>query len=361
MSDEQHRLAGGGAASMLNFGSLINTVQRNCDISDARYAGNYTMCIFLLKMREYYRWEHEIPFSCALPHHDLGSWLVEREQAWETLEDRSYEPLPLSHGRVDPFDYAAINAELIPSGYVYSSGLGLFNKPHFLLGRLLRHEVRDGVTVLVASCEYARDLVAPPAMSLGRTVFVSQGAVRRFLWEKIEEANWRRRGDTPVHRAIACYHDYADEDELLDRMADTETEGMILHELGEVQAGELLGPQWEEMLATLPRSRAEFTARAIRDHLADCLVTLPRLVETGDEAALHLWFANLTGMRKALFPEAANAYARWRAENDLTAVEATGREGRQRWLAAARRVLEIYREGPERCQEHLDSFACSAG
>jgi hypothetical protein len=198
-------------------------------------------------------------------------------------------------------------------------------------------------------------------MTIGRTVFVSQGAVRRFLWEKIEEANWRRRGDTPVHRSIACYGPYADEDELLDRMAAKETRSMILHELGEVRAGEMLGPGWEEMLAALPRSRAEFTARAIRDHLADCLVTLPRLIEALDEAALHFYFANFTGIRKALFPEAAHAYRRWLDHGNLNALDAAHREGRDRWLAAARRVLEHYREGPDRCQEHLEAFARNAG
>ncbi len=42
---------------------LISQVQHNCDISDANHAGNYTLCIYLLKMREYYRWIHALDFS----------------------------------------------------------------------------------------------------------------------------------------------------------------------------------------------------------------------------------------------------------------------------------------------------------
>ena len=34
---------------------LIQTVQRNCHIADARHAGDYTLCVYLLKMREFYR------------------------------------------------------------------------------------------------------------------------------------------------------------------------------------------------------------------------------------------------------------------------------------------------------------------
>jgi hypothetical protein len=40
---------------MRNLPQLTNAVQRNCDISDARHAGDYRICTFLLKMREYYR------------------------------------------------------------------------------------------------------------------------------------------------------------------------------------------------------------------------------------------------------------------------------------------------------------------
>jgi hypothetical protein len=45
---------------MLNLGQVVATVQKNCHISDAQYAGDYTLCIFLLKMREFYRWENQI-------------------------------------------------------------------------------------------------------------------------------------------------------------------------------------------------------------------------------------------------------------------------------------------------------------
>ena len=41
---------------------LKQTISRNCHISDAQYAGNYTLCIYLLKIREFYRWEKQIPF-----------------------------------------------------------------------------------------------------------------------------------------------------------------------------------------------------------------------------------------------------------------------------------------------------------
>ena len=45
---------------MSTLAQLVSAVQRNCGISDARHAGDCGRCTFLLKMREYYRWEHAL-------------------------------------------------------------------------------------------------------------------------------------------------------------------------------------------------------------------------------------------------------------------------------------------------------------
>ena len=110
---------------MQNFHQIVDAVQTNCHITDARHAQDMTMCIFLLEMRQYYRWEYDIPYADNLPKDDLGIWLNEREQLWHTLEEQSYHPLPLSSAAVDPFEAETINRELVPEGFVYSAGFGL--------------------------------------------------------------------------------------------------------------------------------------------------------------------------------------------------------------------------------------------
>jgi hypothetical protein len=343
---------------MLNLGHLITTIQRNCHISDAKYAGNYSMCVFLLKMREYYRWENEIPLSQRLPQGDVGDWLVQRERDWEGLEDRDYASLSLDESDFDPFDQDAINRKLLPLGYVYSSGYGLFNKPHFFLGDLYRREQRDGVEVLVSSCEYARDLVAPPAMLLSDTVFVRQDAVRRYLWERYEEWLWQGRPDSAMGRAVAGYGGDDSIDRLLDRMTERETEFAILHELGELRAGRQLGPDWESMLAELPRSKAEFVARAVRDHLADALTTVPELLRHGNEPSLHFYFANMTGMRKALFPEAIDAYRSWRESGREQPLQKAYAMAADFWLSIAGTILDDWREHGSDCMERIEELLC---
>jgi hypothetical protein len=321
-----------------NLPELAGAVQRNCDISDARFAGDYGLCTFLLKMREYYRWEHELPFARALPRDEIGDWLSAREAAWHELEAEDFGALPLASGALDPLAADAANRELLPRGLVYGAGFGRFGKPVFFLGELARTEERGGQRIIVSSCEHARELAAPPAMLQGRTIYLRQESVRRYLWEKIEEWQWRK-ADNRMARALACYDFVADPEGALARMADSESESMILHELGEARAGELLGGGWEQMLARVARTGAEVQARALRDLLADCLSTLPELIARENLAALHFHFATFDAARRELFPEALAAYDEFARGGSLRHLRRVAREGAERFLAAARARL----------------------
>lgn len=345
---------------MLDLKSLTDSIQHNCHISDAQFAGNYTMCVFLLKMREYYRWEKKIPLSHPLPRSDIGEWLTEREDYWEQVQELSFSHLDLNNQKLDPFDSEQINNYLNPLGYVYSGGYGVFHKPYFFLGKLERKEVNNGVTLLVSNEEYARDMVAPPAMLLGDTVFIRKESLRRIIWERIDEWRLKQKTDSPMARALACYGykkgHQEDMETILDQITDNELEAVLLHETGEAQARILLGPQWEDLLNTLPRSKAEFIARAVRDHLADCLITLPTLVEARNEPSLHFYFANFTGMRKEIFPEAFEAYQRWIDSGSLSTLRDVYQRGQIHWQELAKTILELYQTHTKNLAEDIETL-----
>jgi len=330
---------------MLNIESLAAAVQKNCHISDAQYAGDYTLCIFLLKMREFYRWENRLPYGGALPREQIGRWMQEREQLWEGLESHAFAPVPIGQETFDPFDSHGINAELVPHGYVYSAGYGRFGKPHFFLAELRSSSERDGLRVHVSAREHARDIVAPPAMLLDGVIYLRQESLRRFLWEKVEEWRWNR-GSEAMARAVEAYDFDSDLDAALDLMTETETESAILHELGEAQAERLLGDDWARALGELSRTRTEMMLRAARDLLADCLSTLPGLLERESTAALHFFFGNLTGMRRHLFPEAMEHYRLWVA-GDARALHRLSEQGAARWLETCREIVALHHQlGP---------------
>lgn len=322
------------------LGALRAAVQRNCDIADAQFAGNYTLCTYLLKMREFYRWERGLPFSAVLDRQEVGHWVSERERDWEALEGLAPEALSIAGRHHDPFDQDAVNRALGPHGLVYGAGLGRGARPLFFLGELLRQEDFDGYRVYVVGEEKARDLVSPPAMSRQDQIFVRRESVRRLLFEMIEA--WQIRGAPErdaLARALEAYgYDPADES-TLEAMTDGEVEAAVWHEVGEVLAGNALGPTWKDRILEVAGGRHELVARAVRDHLADCLTTLPALLAERSEGSIHFYFANLTGMRALLFPQLRQAYEAWVAGAPLDVLKGPIAPGREHWLAVARRLL----------------------
>jgi hypothetical protein len=326
----------------LELDSLRDIVQTNCHISDARHAGDYTLCVYLLKMREFYRWEKGVEFGEPLANDAVGDWLTERERYWESLETADFNPLHLNGDSFDPFHSDAINASLLPAGLVYSAGYGAKFKPLFFLAELEKTLDEDGFRVHIAARELARDLTAPPAMSQGRNIFVRRESLRRMVWEKLEEWRWNRL-DNAMGRAIACYDFDADLQGALDRMTDNEIETLVLHEIGEVRAGARLDPAWNAMLQRFPRCRVELMIRAVRDHLADALSTLPTLLDRSQPASLHFYFANLNGMRKSLYPALIDAYDQWVATGDTAPLLRQAEDGGKHWLALAEEILAHHR------------------
>ena len=327
----------------LDLDDIVGTVRQNCHISYAVFSLNNTLCTFLLKMRELYRCEKDIPLSREMPRSEVGDWMNARGQLWDTIEEEPYLPIPLPGGAVDPFESRRINAALLERGLVYSGGYGRHCKPHFFLGELTRKDARHGYEIYVSGREHARDLEAPPGMYLDRTIFIRAEALRRWLWEKYEEWRWNRKNDA-MGRALACYPFDTDSEAALDAMVATEMESVILHELGEARVGEGFGAAWEDLLAAVMRSRAEIMVRAARDLYADCLSSLPGLAARAEPAAIHFYFANFVGMRRKLAPELMAGYERWRQTGALTALEEAAAEGLARWRATTRELLELHRD-----------------
>lgn len=321
---------------------LIETVQQNCHLSDAHHARDYSLCIYLLKMREFYRWEQGIAFSDTLPKGPLGEWLTARERLWEQIQHEEFRPLALDNGTFLPFNSEMINAQLADEGLVYSGGYcGV--KPHFFLAELERIEQSEGARIYISGRELARELTAPPAMSLGNSVFLRRESLRRMIWEKLEEWGWQDP-HRAIARATAFYNFDGDLELALDAITADEIETLLQHELGELAVGRELGSEWEAMLAALPRCRAEFYLRAVRDHLVDCSRTLPWLLAEGRDAALHFYFANFTTLRKSIFPELEIAYHSWLQGDKGQTLDTTVKRGVELWRSKALKALAIYRE-----------------
>ena len=336
------RAVDAGAAPELR--RLITAVQRNCDVADARHARDASLCNYLLAMREHYRWEQKLPLDRTPQREELGRWVAERERLWDGLEDADFEPLAIGRRSFDPFDADAVNRRLRAANLVYGAGYGRLRRPHFFLARLQRVDRRSGVTILRSGQEYARDLAGFPGVLQNATAYVREDAVRRWLWQRIEAL--APRGPPGAMRSALDWYGFEREREgAFERMTDDQIEVVILHELGEHQAEDVLGESWRHMIMRFERPPADLLARAVRDNLADCLLTVPTLVERAAPGPIHLYFAAFDGVRRELFPQLNEGYRRWCLDGDGAALRAAAARGIRHWPGMAENLVGLFGSG----------------
>jgi hypothetical protein len=333
---------------------LIDNVQLNCNISDARHAGNYTLCVYLLKMREFYRWEQQYAFSEKLPGDDIGNWLTGREALWDELENEEYHDLKIDQSNYSAFDSADINERLSSENLVYSGGYGVKNKPHFFIAELERKQTINGYDIYISGKEFARDLTSPPAMSQNKTIFIRSESFKRMIWERTDEWRWNKP-ENAMAKAIR-YYDFDDDlEQALSKMTRNELNAAILHEIGEIQAGESL-QGWQQMMSDITFTQAEIMARAVRDHYADTLHTLPTLIENNNQASIHFYFASLTNMRKHIFPSLMSAYEKWSVNNNIDTIEQTINQAVDHWRDIARQMLALHQQDQLHCSDRIEAL-----
>ena len=336
--------------------ALVDAVQTNCDIADARHARDVSLCSYLLAMREFYRWQHRLPCGVAPPRDDVGRWIAERERRWEEMMEADFVAVPVAGRDFDPFAAEQVNAALAGSGLMYGAGVGRFHKPHFFLGKLARDERRGDARLLVCGYEYARDVSAIPAASQGSTLIVRREALRQWLWELAEGWSVRQQRGA-LEAALLGYGFDVDPQGAIERMTDGEVETLVLHEEGERAAGRLLGGDWSGLLAGFRGKRAELLSRAVRDNLADCLVTLPALLQRGAQDSLHFWFSTFDGMRRELFPRLIVAYAASASAGGGELLPEAAAAGSLHFAALGRRLLQLDEGGIEALSHQVTTIA----
>lgn len=340
---------------MFNLQQTIEMVQTNCDIADARHAQEMGMCNYLLGMRDFYRWEKGLTHKQQIIKGDLGAWLTQREEKLNALEDVDYRLIQIDGHEYEPFDYAAINRILIEHGFVYGSGYGYWGRPQFFLAKLIRSENRSNIDILVSGQEYARNMAAPPAAQNQNTIFILMDIMQSWLFGKLEI--WGiRKSESALKAMLECYGVTDVGESKLEFIATQQSETLILHEVGEALAEPLLGESWRRMVSSFQQRRSELIARAVRDNLADCLSTLPELLNSAKPCSLHFYFSNFEGMRRTLFPSLVAAYDHWLQSGETVKLENVIASGKDYWLNVARQQIANWINNPAQSEDIIGSF-----
>jgi hypothetical protein len=316
--------------------NLIRQVRRNCDISDARHGGIFSVCGLALRLRDLFKWEQGLaPWEEGDPAAVLD-WIGAREAYWETLAGSELEPICLNGRRLDPFDTDAVNRLLAPQRLYYGAGYARGLKPTFFLAAIESEQDIEGCRVYGLGRELARDLLTLPALSQGDSVVLRRASAAGFLWDQI--TYMAPSGQRALAAALAACGIRDRRPSELRRQWDglLQVQEMIhlRHELGEIKDREFRRELWQEIIAAFPLTRTELLARHVKDLLADThpLGPLCHICRSRSAAGLSLYAALADRLARNLFAELTPALdAFWRTA-DWAGVERAVDAGR----AAAR-------------------------
>jgi hypothetical protein len=134
---------------------------------------------------------------------------------------------------------------------------------------------------------------------------------------------------------------------LIAELADVQLEAAIAHELGELAEERRGAGRWEALVLRTCGTRAELTARALRDALADAGDggQLERLIARRDRVALALRAAAGVWLVKKILPEARGVWEEARAGRWAEA-EALRRAAAARLEAQRERLFGLFADDP---------------
>ena len=275
---------------MIEIDSLRQQVLKNCEISDAKHAGLFSICGLALRLRDLYKWENDLNPWEEKDSSEILDWIAAKEQLWEKLTEKKFTDLSIAGKHYDPFDTAKINAVLEPHRILYGAGYAYSLKPTFFLAAIKNKSQTDGYTVYMLERELARDLLTLPALSQDNLILLRNDSARLFLWDQI---SFIKKSGRPALQ-FALEHcglkeqDAATLQHQLPTILAAQKDNFIYHEIGEMKDSTFDPDIWRELIAAFPHSPVELLTRAIKDLLADTSPhgTLGYLVQNRKSAAL---------------------------------------------------------------------------
>ena len=332
--------------------TVVNQVVHNCNISDARYAGYYSVCGLALRLRDLYKWEKGLdPWVEDEPSKVL-EWIGEREDLWEDLTNENFKKITIKGLSYDAFEARAINREIARHGLVYGAGYVHSLKPTFFLASLEERRTVQGHPVTILGKELARDLVTLPAVVQDGSVIIRRESGEHFLWNQIV---YLRSSGRPALTFALRAHGLKDDHprtlkEKLAALFSDEMDTYIRHELGELIDSTFDPNLWREIIAAFPHSPIELLARSVKDLLADTHEhgTLPHIVKNKKRASLGFYAAFLDGFRKVLFPEMVKAFNEFSEEEEWQQIEKAITSGRKTALRYAQTLSALFMRGKEK-------------
>ncbi|MBW1699017.1 MAG: hypothetical protein JRH18_04990 [Deltaproteobacteria bacterium] len=336
---------------MFDRDAITSQVRHNCCISDARYAGFYSLCHLALRLRDLYKWEKGLRPWVEKDTSEISEWIEEKEALWNEVSERSFKEIFIFGKSYDPFDSMAINVEIEPHGLLYGAGYGQSLKPTFFLAVIENKTEIEGHPLYLLGRELARDLSTTPALSQNDCILVRKESALPYLWDKVLFI--KKSGSNALKFALErCglrqWYPKAPH-RLLGKLFETELDTYIYHELGEIKDTTFDPTIWKEIIAAFPHTAVELLVRSVKDLLADTnnYGPLKHIARERKTASLALYVAFLDGFSKMLFPELIEAFRIFMKTEDWSSVEQSILTGRTRAEQYADIIGSVYNRGKQ--------------
>jgi Family of unknown function (DUF6866) N-terminal domain/Family of unknown function (DUF6866) C-terminal domain len=337
-------------SSLTGLKPFIQDIQHNCDISDARDHGIYSMCTMVLKLRNLYKWEKGLQPWEEPESADLLDWIEAKENYWATIAGESFRTLSTAGKTLAPLDLEEINAALSDDTVVYGAGYGRLMKTVFFLAEKIEERNEEGCPILILGKEWAREMASPFAMAQDGRIIIRKESLRFFFWDQIQEVRSSCRSS--LRQALQSYGVMKDGvldqglfKRVLDTIVEQEMNLFIYHEVGETLQTTLNSELLQTIVGHFPGSVIEFIGRAVKDILADTHPQglLAYIVREQRDSSLGFYLTFLDGLREKLFPEIHTAWRSYIAEGDWEHIEQARVSCRKRNERTAGQIEEITR------------------
>ena len=337
---------------MTDLESITRQVLLNCDISDARHAGLYSICGLALRLRDLYKWEAGLPPWIEKDSSEILDWIGNKEQKWEEIADADYSKISIRGRDYDPFDTRQINAVLEPLGFFYGAGYARSLKPTFFLAAIEDKKELMQHCVYSLGRELARDLLTLPALSQDGAILVRQDSAKMFLWDQMFYI--KKSGRPALRFALQRCGVKDHRPEALHRHLPTifgaQKETYVYHELGEILDTVFNRTIWREIIAAYPHTAVELLTRVVKDLLADTheYGTLRYFIRERKAAGLGFYFAFIDGLAKVLFAEGVSAFAEFAQSGNWKLMEKAMDAGFQIAKRYAESMIALYDTGKQK-------------
>jgi hypothetical protein len=337
---------------MINKDHITQQVLKNCDISDAKHAGLYSICGLALRLRDLFKWEKHLDPWMEKDSAEILDWIGLKEELWAHLDERDYHRLAVNGKSFDPFETEKINNMLAPNGILYGAGYANSLKPTFFLAVIEKKLIVDNINVFVLGQELARDLLTLPALSQDGQVLFRKDSAKLFFWDQLFYL--KKSGQPFLCYALGrCGIEKSDPESLrqhLNSLLDYYESTYIYHELGEIKDTDFDKNIWREIIGAYPQSVVEYFTRTIKDLLADTNAhgTLNHIIQEHKDISLGLYAAFSDGLARSLFPELRASFTHFSKSGDWEEIKKAVSKGYDTARRGKDMIIELYQESLDR-------------